>query len=217
MARPKTISDADLLDAARAVFVQKGTGASTRAIARRAGVSEGVLFQRYATKQELFFAAMALPTSDLGALLRTSRADTRAHVEDAALAMTDYFRKTMPVLVPLLAHPGFRFEEFARRHPDSPLDALRRDLMSFLAGARMRGQIGPVDPGAAALAIIAIAECVAFFEHMGAHGGRMPPELITRAVACIWAGLAPEGPTAPPRTARRPAAVRKSQPRKSPR
>lgn len=63
MARPKTIADADLLEAARAVFVQKGMGASTRAIARRAGVSEGVLFQRYATKQELFFAAMALPTS----------------------------------------------------------------------------------------------------------------------------------------------------------
>jgi AcrR family transcriptional regulator len=201
MARPKTIADADLLDAARAVFVQKGIGASTRAIARRAGVSEGVLFQRYATKQELFFAAMALPTSGLGALLRARRADTRAHLEDAVVAMTDYFRETMPVLVPLLAHPGFRFEEFARRHPDSPLDALRRDLVAFLADARAKGRIGPVNPGAAALAMIAIAECVAFFEHMGAHGGRMPPELIKRAASCVWAGLVPKVPAAPRRAA----------------
>lgn len=128
--------------------------------------------------------------------------------------MTDYFRETMPVLVPLLAHPGFRFEEFARRHPDSPLDALRRDLVAFLASARMTGQIGPVDPGAAALAIIAIAECVAFFEHMGAHGGRMPPELIRRAVACVWAGLAPDSPKAPRPAAGKRTAVRRSKSRK---
>jgi AcrR family transcriptional regulator len=203
MARPKTIADADLLDAARAVFVQRGLGASTREIARRAGVSEGVLFQRYATKQELFFAAMVLPAADLSALFRARRGDTRAHVEEAALAITDYFRETMPVLVPLVAHPGFRFEEFARRHPDSPLDALRRGLVSFLADARARGQIGPADPGAAALAVIAIAQCVAFFEHMGAHGGRMPTDLIRRAVDCVWTGLEPE------------AAVRSARPRPS--
>jgi AcrR family transcriptional regulator len=214
MARPKTITDADLLDAARAVFIQTGLGASTREIAKRAGVSEGVLFQRYATKQDLFFAAMVLPTANLDALFRARRVDARAHVEDAVVAMTDYFRETMPVLVPLLAHPGFRFEEFAQRHPGSPFDALRRDLVSFLAKARANGHIGPVDPGAAALAMIAIAECVAFFEHMGAHGGRMPAELIKRAAVCVWTGLAPEGPTASPPAVRKRAAVRRLRPRK---
>ena len=56
MPRPRLIDDATLLAAAREVFVEKGVGATTREVARYAGVSEGVIFQRYATKADLFFA-----------------------------------------------------------------------------------------------------------------------------------------------------------------
>jgi hypothetical protein len=37
----------------------------------------------------------------------------------------------IPVLLPLMTRPEFRFEEFAARHPNSPLDTLRRDLVAF--------------------------------------------------------------------------------------
>jgi AcrR family transcriptional regulator len=194
MARTRTISDADLLEAARDVFVERGFAASTKDIARRAGVSEGVLFQRYPTKGELFFAAMVLPAPDLSDLVRARKSKGLTHLQQIALAMADYFRATMPVLLPLMAHPGFQFEEFARRHPNSPLDALRRELVTFLTEERNAGRIGPVDPGAAALVVFSVAECVAFFERMGAHGGQMPPELIERAMACLWNGLAPRLP-----------------------
>ena len=50
MPRPRRIDDATLLAAAREVFVAKGAAATTREVARRAGVSEGVIFQRYKTK-----------------------------------------------------------------------------------------------------------------------------------------------------------------------
>lgn len=198
MARPRTITDAGLLDAAREVFIRKGVGASTREIARRAGVSEGVLYQRYATKQDLFFASMVLPAADLTTLVQARRTDGRTHLEDVALVMTDYFRSTMPVLQQVMAHPGFEFENFARRYPDSPMDGLRRGLITFFVEQRKAGRIGPVDPGAAALVVLAVAECVAFLERMGAHGGRFPPELLTRAVACLWEGLKP-APPAPDR------------------
>jgi AcrR family transcriptional regulator len=49
MGRKKTISDDELLDVARRAFVDEGFAASTREIARRAGVSEGVIFQRFQT------------------------------------------------------------------------------------------------------------------------------------------------------------------------
>jgi hypothetical protein len=42
MARPVTISDEQILDAARAVFTEKGPRATTAEIAERAGVSEGI-------------------------------------------------------------------------------------------------------------------------------------------------------------------------------
>jgi AcrR family transcriptional regulator len=54
VARKKSIPDKDILTAAREVFVVQGFAASTRAIAKHAGVSEGLLFQRYPTKAELF-------------------------------------------------------------------------------------------------------------------------------------------------------------------
>jgi AcrR family transcriptional regulator len=194
MARTRTISDARLLEAAREVFIERGFAAPTKDVAGRAGVSEGVLFQRYPTKAELFFAAMVLPAPDLGDLVRARTSKGLIHLRQIALAMTDYFRATMPVLVPLMAHPGFQFEEFARRHPNSPLDALRRELVTFLAEERNAGRIGRVDPGAAALLVFSVAECVAFFERMGAHGGQMPPELIERAMECLWNGLTPRLP-----------------------
>ncbi len=61
MARPITISDERILEAARAVFLKDGFDASTVEIAQQAGVAEGTLFRRFATKEGLFRAAMKPP------------------------------------------------------------------------------------------------------------------------------------------------------------
>jgi AcrR family transcriptional regulator len=193
MGRTKTISDVELLERARRVFVERGISASTREIARRVGVSEGVLFQRYGTKADLFFAAMVLPPADLIRRVEARGVPARAQLEDMSLEMVEYFRETLPVLLPLMSHPDFRFEEFAARHPGSPLDALRRDLVGFFAAEKRAGHIGAIDPGAAGLLLFSVGLCVAFFEQMGAHGGRLPMEIVRRAAACLWEGLAPRG------------------------
>jgi AcrR family transcriptional regulator len=190
MGRRKTISDEDLLARAREVFVERGFGGSTKEIARRAGVSEAVIFQRHPTKADLFFAAMELPAVDLQALFDAPARNPRDQLAAITAAMVDYFRDSMPVLLSLLSHPGFEFEAFARRHPDSPLSALRRGLVAYFSRERAAGRIGPVDPGAAALLVFALAESVAFFERLGAHGGRMPDVVLERAIEALWRGIA---------------------------
>lgn len=60
MARPRTISDQQIVDAAREVFLEQGFSATTAEIARRAGVSEGTLFKRFATKEDLFAETVGL-------------------------------------------------------------------------------------------------------------------------------------------------------------
>jgi AcrR family transcriptional regulator len=191
MGRPKTISNEDLLARAREVFVERGLAGTTKEIARRCGVSEAVLFQRYSTKADLFFAAMSLPAVDLHTLFDASGRDTREQLASIAAALVDYFRDSMPVLLPLLSHPGFAFEAFDRSHPDSPLSGLRRGLVEFFARERQAGRIGPVDPGAAALLVFALAQSVAFFERMGAHDGRMPDAVLERTIEAMWRGIAP--------------------------
>src|SRR6266481_501234 len=104
--RTKTISDTELLAAARRVFVEEGFAASTKAIARLAGVSEGVIFQRFTTKEDLFFAAMIPPPVDLSRLLHHPRSKGRSLLEKITLSMLDYFRSTLPVLLPLMSHPS---------------------------------------------------------------------------------------------------------------
>jgi len=99
---------------------------------------------------------------------------------------------TLPVLLPLMTHPGFRFEEFAKRHPDSPMFVLRHQLVLFMMEEQRAGRIGAIDPGAAAMLVWSTAQTIAFFERLGAHGGQFETELIRKTVQCIWDGLAPE-------------------------
>lgn len=195
MARTKTISDGDLLEVAREVFVELGFAASSKEIARRAGVSEGVLFQRFSTKQDLFFAAMIPPPADLSRIFEHSEVQGQALIEQITFAMLDYFRALMPVLIPVMSHPSFVFEEFARRQPDSPLATLRRQLMEFMIREKRAGRIGQVDAGAASLVIWSTANTIAFFERLGAHDGVMPEAVIRAAVQCLWTGIKPDETT----------------------
>lgn len=193
MARPRSISDDRVLEAAREVFVEQGFGASTREVARRAGISEGVLFQRYDTKVELFFAAMEPPAFIWDEVIGPDipEDDGLARLRALVAGLVEYFRAAMPVLLPLLSHPEFRMEDFARRHPDSSLITLRREIRDHLAAERRAGRVGPIDPGPAALALVSLGHSIAFFERLGAHDGSLPDALVRGAVEAIWEGLEP--------------------------
>jgi AcrR family transcriptional regulator len=192
MGRKKTISDANLLAVARAVFIEQGFGASTKEIARRAGVSEGVLYQRFSTKDELFFAAMIPPPADVMAIFQGGqRLKGRQLVEKLTLALLDFSRQALPVMLPLMMHPAFRLEEFAARHPDSPLFVLRREIGPFLMRESQAGKLGAVDPRGASLLLWTFAQGLAFFEKLGAHDGTFDPEIIQATLDCVWTGLSP--------------------------
>jgi AcrR family transcriptional regulator len=102
MARPITISDDQILDAARAMFTEKGPLATTAEIAERAGVSEGILFKRFGNKAGLHKAAM---TPDIaGAWIRREmRAQaplrTKKDLERFIRWQTTALRDVVPVVV----------------------------------------------------------------------------------------------------------------------
>jgi AcrR family transcriptional regulator len=60
MARTPTITPAQILEAARAVFLERGFSATTVDIADRAGISSASIFKHFPTKEALFFAAMSV-------------------------------------------------------------------------------------------------------------------------------------------------------------
>ena len=68
MPRNKTITDEEILAVARSLFIKEGAKASTRTLAKMVGISEAVIFQRFGTKEDLFFAAMVPPEAQLEAI-----------------------------------------------------------------------------------------------------------------------------------------------------
>ena len=58
MAKPKLISDVQLLAAAKKVFLKHGPNVPVSVIARQLGVTAGALFYHFASKEELLLAAL---------------------------------------------------------------------------------------------------------------------------------------------------------------
>lgn len=183
MARKRTIPDETLLRAARACFIERGFAAPTKEIARRAGVSEGLLFQRYGNKAELFLSAMSPPpATEISARLAPSPVSGEPDLVALGEAMLDYFRQIAEVLLPLLSYPEFQFEDFARRHPDSALAAMRWQAVAYFQKTAAR------DPSASALLLMSSLFGIVMFEKLGAHGGAMPQEMVRRMLQRVADG-----------------------------
>ena len=191
MGRRKRVADADLLAVAREVFVEKGIAVSTREIARRAGISEAVIYQRHPTKAHLFFAAMVPPALNVEDLLAAPERSVVEQLEGIALGMMRYFREVVPILLQLVTHPAFDVEQFAQRHPDSPFGRMHLGLLQYLESQRARGRIVAEHVGPAALTLFAALHSLALLERLGVHGGPFEDAVIRAMVRALWTGLAP--------------------------
>ncbi|MSP22275.1 MAG: TetR/AcrR family transcriptional regulator [Dehalococcoidia bacterium] len=189
MGRRKLFADADLLGIGRQVFIEHGAAASTREIARRAGVSEAVIYQRFGTKDHFLLTAMAPPDFDVEALFSQRSGVARTDVEGIALGILGYFRELVPVLVPLLADPAFDFEEFARLHQAAPMNQLRIRLVAHLGELRARGEIEARDVPAAGLLLFGALFSLAVFERLSARYGNFADGLVRSMVGALWTGL----------------------------
>ncbi|MCC6739925.1 MAG: TetR/AcrR family transcriptional regulator [Planctomycetia bacterium] len=193
MGRPRNIEDEALLAAARALFVKKGFSATTREIAARARISEAVIYQRHPTKADLFFAAMVPPDLDLDALFAPppARGSARAHLESVALGMMEYFRRLVPVFLPLLNHPSFDFGTFAHQRPGAPFARLQHGLEDCLARLARDGRASAPDVPAAASLLFSSLHFFAIVEKLHRH--RIDDAAIRSLVGALWNGLAPRG------------------------
>jgi AcrR family transcriptional regulator len=194
MGRSKQVSDEAVLEAAKAVFVEQGFGASTREVARRAGISEAVLYQRYKTKAALFFAAMIPPPIELPRA-GGGAPNIEAELGDLAASMMRFYRDAMPVFLQVMTHPSFRLTDLAHRESHLKLHGLLDAIAACLERHRAQGSISSDGARiqAATLTLLSTLHSLALFERMGVHGGSFPDEAVHNIVGLIVAGLAREG------------------------
>jgi AcrR family transcriptional regulator len=194
MARPISITEDQILDAAREIFLEKGFNVSTAEIAKRAGVSEGSLFNRFATKEDLFFAAIGIPAEVpwFATIDRISgTGDVRENLIDLYVEIVENLRQILPRLTLFWASklpPPIDFP-----HIDEPPPVrIQRRLTEFFAQEMKLGRIRKCDPKLVAAVYLGGIHHITLVEMMG-HQEPIPARRYAEEIMdLLWKALAPE-------------------------
>jgi AcrR family transcriptional regulator len=189
MGRHKSISDEEILRVARDVFRAQGHTASTRAIALAAGISEAVLYQRFGSKDDLFFAAMRPQGPDIEELLGPEDPpdDARAYLRAVVLRVARYMAEVIPLSLRLMTHPSFDPATLARAQPRGGA-ALQEGLAERLTSLTRRKRIAPRSEATTARLLLSLAHDWALGS-VFAHDTPRRERGLLDMVDIVWRGL----------------------------
>jgi AcrR family transcriptional regulator len=181
MGRQKTITDDALLAAARGVFLAHGHTASTRQVADAAGISEAVLYQRFGSKDELFFAALRPPPPDADRLVGPDdpAGEARTDLRRTVVRIGRHFAEAIPLGLRVMSHPAFAPSRLGPTPPGG--------------GPSLRDrQVAAVNTAAAARLLVSLAHDWALSGAMAGLGPTPAREKELREmVDAVWDGLRP--------------------------
>ena len=197
MARPRSVTDEEILAAARRCFLERGASVPASEIARELGVTHTTVFNRFKSKEALLIAALGPPEVLPWAAKLEAGPDgrpVREQLEEIGRAMADYFRHIATGLAVLHAAGLGPRQVFRGRAEPTPVQAFRA-LTGWLRRARRRGLIGPVDVEVLASTVIGALHSRAFTEMLTGvplpdDGGRAFP---ARFFELLWNGISPNG------------------------
>jgi AcrR family transcriptional regulator len=192
MGRRKTISDEEVLRIAREIFREQGHTATTRAIAEAAGISEAILYQRFGSKDHLFFAAMHLGGPDVEELLgpKDPPEDARAYLRTVVVRIGRYFADVIPQFLRLMTHPSFQQSTLARVQPGGPT-ALQEGLAERLASLARRQRIIITAEAVTAKLLLSLAHDWALGGALSAGASPQRERQLKDMIDVVWEGLRP--------------------------
>lgn len=195
MARPITITDEQILEAARTVFLKDGMNASTVEIAHLAGVSEGSIFRRFTTKDALFRAAIKPPSvpSWVRELdLLSGQGEMRDNLTRIVRAIIHFAQERIP-----FAMLGWSHKPSSGSVPpdeeESPVVRDSRRLARFLQQEVERGRLRPCQ--VEMVARLLLGPCLNLVLDSVVNKQPLTAEEIDRFTAdlieTLWQGIAP--------------------------
>jgi AcrR family transcriptional regulator len=192
MGRQKTISDEEVLRIARNIFREQGHTATTREIAQAAGISEAVLYQRFGSKDELFFTSMHPRGPDIEQLLgpKDPAEDALTYLHTVVVRLGEQFAEVIPVAMHVMTHPSFDPGCLARLQPGGPA-ALQESLAERLASLARRGEFATPNTAVTARLLVSLAHDWALRRVYGtsSRGVRELNEMVD----VVWEGLRARG------------------------
>lgn len=196
MARPITITDEQILEAARALFLKDGFSASTVEIAQRAGVAEGTLFRRFRTKEGLFRAALRAPAvpswvRELDTL--SGQGEMRDNLIRIVREIIHFAQERIPFVLLRWSHKPSSSDSPPPEEEESPIVRDGRRLARFLQEEVDRGRLHPCQ--VEMVARLLIGPCLNLVLDRGVNKQPLTTEEIDRfttdLVETLWQGIAP--------------------------
>jgi AcrR family transcriptional regulator len=193
MGRKKTISDADVLRVARNVFREKGHSASTREIAQAAGISEAILYQRFGSKDRLFFTAMHPGPPDVEELLGPidPAGDARKYLRAVVTRLAAYFGDIMPQFLRLMTHPSFDLASLSQVRAPRQTAGLQEGLAKRLASLARRQRIATTSEVATARLLLSLAHDLALRTVLGSGSSQERDRQLKEMLDVVWQSLRP--------------------------
>jgi len=145
MARPKQVTDEELLQVALECFLEFGPQVSTQVIADRVGLSQPALFKRYGTKEELFLQAVA-PPERLPAIEWLDASPTPRPLRPQIVEMLEKVSATIAWVLPriqLLRSSGIPAATVMTRYETPPPISLIMSIAGFFECAQQQHRLHP--------------------------------------------------------------------------
>jgi AcrR family transcriptional regulator len=190
--RTATITDQQIIEAAREAFLEFGFGAPSSEIARRAGVSEGTIFKRFRTKEELFVAAVGLPDGALWfgkAETMIGQGNLRDNLIELSLEIFQGAREVLPRIFMVISRGNAPMN-----HPqgnESPMNLAMDSLTNLFAAEIKLGRMRQINPEIAALMLLGALMHRAQLEVMFSRAVIDPSSLVSKVIDAFWQGIEP--------------------------
>jgi len=201
--RRKEARPAEIIEAALALFCERGFGATRMEdVARRAGVAKGTLFVYFPTKHDLFRAvAQTVVASGLAAIEQAPDSLDRplATLIPLLLAQAAHVGQTgVPALARLLISESRAFPDLPRVWHDEVVSKVLGLVTTAIENAQARGEVRAGDARLYAFSIIGpMMSAMLFRDLFAAAGGALPDldALATQHAATVLNGLLERGGT----------------------
>lgn len=196
MARPRKVSDEQILESARRCFLEHGPSVSTTVIAERLGVSQAALFKRFKTKEDLLIASL-MPTQREPWMQRLvdgpEPGDISRQLVEIGTEQMLFFQRLIPALTMLRASDIDHKAVFAKFEIPPPLRGYMI-LKEWLKRAKAQGRIRAESPENLAYMILGALQVRPFYSHL--TGELMEKKdveaYVCDVVATLWKSIAPD-------------------------
>ncbi|HEX2178143.1 MAG TPA: TetR/AcrR family transcriptional regulator [Actinomycetota bacterium] len=192
----------DILLAAERLILDNGIqAATTRAIARAAGCSEGSIYRHFPAKNALVLEVVRSCFPEFLSVLeelpnRAGSGSVRQNLKQVASAALRYYRAILPITSGVLSDPALLHEH--RRSLQASAPGLARaiaEVGAYLAREQHLGRVSSeISPGDAARMLLGTLLSQAFLEELSGHrpgGDPADDDLVDGFVSTLWRALRP--------------------------